>query len=60
MIFEDGGIEELKDEFSSGQIMYAFLKVLDPKTSLPKSVLINWVCYIFFNLLLHFFFYKLF
>lgn len=38
----DGGIEELKDEFSSGQIMYAFLKVLDPKTSLPKCVLINW------------------
>lgn len=38
----DGGIEELKDELSSGQIMYAFLKVLDPKTSLPKCVLINW------------------
>lgn len=38
----DGGIEELKEELSSGQIMYAFLKVTDPKTSLPKCVLINW------------------
>lgn len=36
------GIEELIEDLNSGQIMYAFLKVMDPKTSLPKNVLINW------------------
>lgn len=30
------------DDLNSGKIMYAFLKVNDPKTSLPKNVLINW------------------
>lgn len=39
----DGGLEELKDELNSGKIMYAFARVLDPKTSLPKCILINWV-----------------
>ncbi|XP_059488600.1 drebrin-like protein [Neocloeon triangulifer] len=38
----DGGIEELVEDLSSGKIMYGFVKVLDPKTSLPKCVLINW------------------
>ncbi|XP_024083591.1 drebrin-like protein isoform X2 [Cimex lectularius] len=38
----DGGLEELKDELNSGKIMYAFVKVLDPKTSLSKFILINW------------------
>lgn len=37
-----GGLEELVDDFNSGKIMYAFAKVNDPKTSLPKCVLINW------------------
>ncbi|KAL0277680.1 UNVERIFIED_CONTAM: hypothetical protein PYX00_004888 [Menopon gallinae] len=37
-----GGIEELTEDLNSGKIMYAFLKVMDPKTSLPKNVLINW------------------
>lgn len=37
-----GGIEELTDDLNSGKIMYAFVKVNDPKTSLPKCVLINW------------------
>lgn len=36
------GIEEMTEELNSGKIMYAFLKVNDPKTSLPKCVLINW------------------
>lgn len=40
----DGGIEELKEELNSGKIMYAFCRLLDPKTSLHKFVLINWVC----------------
>ena len=39
----DGGIEEMTDELSSGKMLYAYLKVIDPNTSLPKSVLINWV-----------------
>ncbi|CAG0885614.1 unnamed protein product [Darwinula stevensoni] len=38
----DGGLEEMAEDFSSGKIMYAFCRVLDPKTSLPKYVLINW------------------
>ncbi|KAK9501941.1 hypothetical protein O3M35_012570 [Rhynocoris fuscipes] len=38
----DGGLEELKDELNSGKIMYAFARVRDPKTSLPKCILINW------------------
>lgn len=41
-----GGIEEMVEDLNSGKIMYAFCKVMDPKTSLPKCVLINWVCII--------------
>lgn len=37
-----GGIEEMIEDLNSGKIMYAFVKVNDPKTSLPKCVLINW------------------
>lgn len=40
----DGGLDELTDELSSGKMLYAGLKVIDPNTSLPKYVLINWVC----------------
>lgn len=40
--FAANGIEEMMEDLNSGQIMYAFLKVMDPKTSLPKNVLINW------------------
>ncbi|KAK4877053.1 hypothetical protein RN001_009559 [Aquatica leii] len=36
------GIEELTEDLNSGKIMYAFVKINDPKTSLPKLVLINW------------------
>ncbi|KAI4470367.1 cortactin and drebrin [Holotrichia oblita] len=36
------GIQEMIEDLNSGKIMYAFLKVEDPKTSLPKCVLINW------------------
>ena len=39
----DGGIEVMVDDLSSGQIMYAYCRVLDPNTNLPKFVLINWV-----------------
>ncbi|XP_049777311.1 drebrin-like protein [Schistocerca cancellata] len=37
-----GGIEEMTEDLNSGKIMYAFCRVQDPKTSLPKCVLINW------------------
>lgn len=36
------GIEELTDELNPSKIMYAFLRVEDPKTSLPKYVILNW------------------
>lgn len=36
------GIEELTEDLNSGKIMYAFVKINDTKTSLPKFVLINW------------------
>jgi len=38
----EDGLEELVDDFNPSKIQYAFLKVEDPKTSLPKFVLINW------------------
>ena len=39
----DGGIAEMAEDLNSSKIMYAFCRVKDPKTSLPKNVLINWV-----------------
>ncbi|KAF0310124.1 Drebrin-like protein [Amphibalanus amphitrite] len=38
----DGGLTELSEDLNSNKIMYAFCRLLDPKTSLPKYVLINW------------------
>lgn len=38
----DEGLEELVDELSSGKVMYAFCRVKDPNSGLPKYVLINW------------------
>lgn len=38
----DGGITELAEDLNSCKIMYAFCRVKDLKTSLPKYVLINW------------------
>ncbi|XP_054916527.1 drebrin-like protein A [Poeciliopsis prolifica] len=37
-----GGLEELVEELNSGKIMYAFCRVPDPNSGLPKYVLINW------------------
>ena len=39
----DGGLEEMVDELSGGKVMYAFVRVTDPNTQLPKNVLVNWV-----------------
>ena len=36
------GLEEIQDEFSEARIMYALIKVEDPKTTLAKIAYINW------------------
>ncbi|KAK7895311.1 hypothetical protein WMY93_020636 [Mugilogobius chulae] len=38
----DGGLEEMVQELNSGKVMYAFCRVEDPNSGLPKYVLINW------------------
>ncbi|XP_052269740.1 drebrin-like protein A isoform X2 [Dreissena polymorpha] len=38
----EGGISEMVDELNGSKIMYAYCKVMDPNTSLPKYVLISW------------------
>ncbi|KAH8360626.1 hypothetical protein KR200_010331 [Drosophila serrata] len=38
----DGGVEELTEDLNSGKIMYAFVRIEDPKTGLNKYLLINW------------------
>ena len=38
----EDGIDELKDSLNASKIMYAFLKIDDPKTSLPKYVFLHW------------------
>lgn len=39
----DGGLEEMVEELNSGKVMYAFCRVKDPNSGLPKYVLVNWV-----------------
>ena len=38
----EGELIDLIDEFSDGRVQFAFVKVKDPNTSLPKYVLIGW------------------
>lgn len=38
----DGDLADLIDEFSDGRVQFAFVKVNDPNTTLPKFVLIAW------------------
>lgn len=38
----DGGLDEMIGWLNSNHIMYAFCRVIDTKTSLPKCLLINW------------------
>ncbi|KAL8952067.1 MAG: hypothetical protein Q9222_001978, partial [Ikaeria aurantiellina] len=38
----DGDLSELIEEFSDGRIQFAFAKVQDPNTTLPKFVLVAW------------------
>lgn len=37
-----GSLDDVAEEFSDGKIQYAFVRVTDPNTKLPKFVLINW------------------
>ena len=39
----EGELEELLEDFSEGRIQFAFLKIKDPNTGLPKYALIAWV-----------------
>ena len=38
----EGELVDLIDEFSDGKIQFAYVKIKDPNTTLPKSVLIGW------------------
>ncbi|KAI8975112.1 hypothetical protein BDF20DRAFT_914087 [Mycotypha africana] len=38
----DDGLEGLCDEFSDGKVQFAYAKVIDPNTELPKFVFIGW------------------
>lgn len=38
----EGELVDLIDEFSDGRIQFAYAKVKDPNTTLPKCVLIGW------------------
>jgi len=38
----EGELADLIEEFSEGKIQFAFVKVTDVNTGLPKSVLIAW------------------
>ena len=38
----EGELVDLIDEFSDGRVQFAFTKVKDPNTMLPKYVLIGW------------------
>lgn len=44
LVAKGSGLDELTEELNSCKILYAFCRVLDPNTELPKNVLINWVC----------------
>ncbi|KAI4237297.1 MAG: hypothetical protein LQ349_001961 [Xanthoria aureola] len=38
----DGDLTDLIDEFSDGRVQFAFVRVKDPNTTLPKFVLLAW------------------
>jgi Cofilin/tropomyosin-type actin-binding protein len=41
-IITEGELVDLIDEFSDGRIQFAYVKVKDPNTGLPKNALIAW------------------
>ncbi|EEH08421.1 conserved hypothetical protein [Histoplasma capsulatum G186AR] len=38
----EGELEDLIEDFSDGRVQFAYVKVKDPNTGLPKNVLIGW------------------
>lgn len=38
----EGELADLIEDFSEGKVQFAFVKVKDPNTGLPKNVLIAW------------------
>ena len=38
----EDGLVEMMDDLNATRVMYAFVRVTDPKTALDKFVLINW------------------
>lgn len=44
MNYPEGELEDLIEEFNDGKVQFAFVKVRDPNSGLPKFVLIAWVC----------------
>ncbi|EOB02282.1 Drebrin-like protein [Anas platyrhynchos] len=45
----NGGLEEMVEELNSGKVMYAFCRVKDPNSGLPKYVLVNWGAHVTIN-----------
>lgn len=41
-LYSDGDLAELIEDFSEGRIHFAFVRVKDPNSGLPKNVLIAW------------------
>lgn len=39
----EGELSDLIEDFSEGRVQFAFVKIKDPNTTLPKYVLIGWV-----------------
>lgn len=39
----EGDLIDLIEDFSEGRVQFAFVKVKDPNTTLPKYILIGWV-----------------
>lgn len=44
-IQSEGELVDLIEDFSEGRVQFAFVKVKDPNTTLPKYALIAWVSY---------------
>lgn len=40
----EGELEDLIEDFNEGRVQFAFLKIKDPNSGLPKHALIAWVC----------------
>lgn len=40
----EGELQDFIEEFSDGRIQFGFVRVRDPNTTLPKCVLVGWVC----------------